>query len=109
MVKARQKGYRVYLYFVATEDASINIDRVKSRVLQKGHGVLPEVVEKRSFKSLQQLRKAVQNSDRAYVWDNSEAVSFLIAEIENGVEVSLADSLNVPGWFVKYLVENTED
>ncbi|MBL8677299.1 MAG: zeta toxin, partial [Alphaproteobacteria bacterium] len=37
--KAKKQDYRVYLYFFATEDPLININRVKIRVKQKGHNV----------------------------------------------------------------------
>lgn len=109
MAEARQKGYRVYLYYIATENPLINISRVKLRIAQNGHGVSPEVITKRYFKSLQQLKKAVQNSDRAYIWDNSGKSSLLISKIENGVDGAIIDPLKVPGWFVKYLVEDSNE
>ena len=101
--QAREKGYRVYLYFVATEDAEINISRVNIRVAQQGHNVAPEVIKKRYYKSLHHLKEAVKSSNRAYIWDNSGAVSMLIAEITDGLDVKIIDTDNVPNWFVKYL------
>ena len=109
MEKARKNGYRVYLYFVATEDPMINIGRVEARVEQKGHGVEKAKITKRYFKSLEQLEGAIQNSDRAFLWDNSKETSFLFAEIENGNRVSLTDSSNVPAWFIKYLPPNPHE
>ena len=46
MKEARERGYRVYLYFVATDDPEINLDRVRRRVrgggrADGGAGVLP--------------------------------------------------------------------
>jgi predicted ABC-type ATPase len=37
--EARRRGYRTYLYFVATEDPAINVERVKNRVASGGHKV----------------------------------------------------------------------
>lgn len=101
--KAREKGYRVYLYFIATEDPEINISRVNVRVAQQGHYVAPEIIRKRYYKSLQHLKDAIKKSNRAYIWDNSGAACLLIAEITDGFDVQLVDTNNVPNWFVKYL------
>ncbi len=106
--EAKEKGYRVYLYFVATEDPEINISRVNIRVAQHGHSVEPEVIKNRYYKSLHQLKAAVKKSDRAYIWDNSAAVSLLIAEITDGVDVKIIDTDKVPNWFVKYLANDEQ-
>ena len=37
--KARENGYRTYLYYVATEDPEINISRIDYRVSLGGHSV----------------------------------------------------------------------
>lgn len=41
--KAQKRGYRTYLYYVATEDPSINISRVRYRVSMGGHSVPEEI------------------------------------------------------------------
>ncbi len=103
--QARDNGYRVYLYFIATEDPEINVSRVNVRVAQHGHFVAPEVVKNRYYKSLQQLKIAVRKSNRAYLWDNSGAAGLLIAEITDGIDVQIIDTNHVPNWFIKYLVD----
>ena len=103
---AKEKGYRVYLYFIATEDPEINISRVNVRVAQKGHLVAPDIIKSRYYKSLQHLKDAVKKSNRAYVWDNSGSVSLLIAEITDGSDVEIFDTDKVPNWFVKYLAND---
>jgi len=102
---ARSKGYRVYLYFVATEDPSINVSRVNIRVAQKGHAVNPDVITNRYYKSLKLLKPAVKLSNRAYIWDNSGKASVLIAEITDGEDVQVFDPEKAPNWFSKYLIE----
>ena len=37
--EASDLGYRTYLYFIATEDPRINVERVAARVLKGGHDV----------------------------------------------------------------------
>lgn len=105
MQQAKEKGYRVYLYFKATEDPEINISRVNVRVAQQGHSVAPEIVRNRYYKSLQHLKEAVKKTNRAYIWDNSAAASLLIAEVTEGEDVKIIDTDKVPNWFVKYLVD----
>lgn len=103
--QAKEKGFRVYVYFVATEDPEINISRVNVRVAQNGHNVSPDVVRNRYYKSLKQLKSAIKLSNRCYVWDNSGKASILIAEIMDGVDVKIFNTAKVPNWFVKYVVE----
>jgi predicted ABC-type ATPase len=101
--QAKEKGFRVYLYYIATEDPEINISRVNVRVAQDGHFVDPAVVKDRYYRSLKQLKAAVKLSNRAYIWDNSGKASILIAEITDGIDVKIIDTEKVPNWFVKYL------
>ncbi len=101
---ARDKGYRVYLYFVATEDPEINISRVNVRVAQHGHYVAPEIIKNRYYKSLNQLKDALINTNRAYFWDNSGNASILIGEITDGNDVKIIDTDKVPNWFINYVV-----
>ena len=102
---AQDMGYRVYFYYVATEDPSINISRVKIRVSQKGHDVKPEIIEHRYYKSLENLKEAVLKTNRAYFWDTSSGISNLIAEITNGKEVEILENKSVPNWLYKYLLD----
>lgn len=49
--KARDKGFRTYLYFVATEDPQINISRVAHRVRVGGHPVPEEKIIARYYRT----------------------------------------------------------
>lgn len=103
MLKAKEAGYKVYLYYIATEDPEININRVKIRVAQNGHNVNPETITNRYFRSLENLKAAIKLTDRAFIFDNSGKISFLLAEITNGKEVEVFDEETVPNWFIKYI------
>lgn len=104
--QARNNGYKVYLYFVATEDPKINISRVNIRVANNGHFVHPKTIIDRYYKSLMLLKNAVINSNRAYIWDNSGSACNFVAEITDGKDVYIIDTENVPNWFTKHLVHN---
>lgn len=101
---ARNNGFKVYLYYIATEDPDINISRVNVRVAQDGHSVSPEVIRNRYYKSLSNLKEAVKQTNRAYIFDNSQSQAFLIAEINNGTDVAMNDAIKVPNWVAKYLL-----
>lgn len=102
--EAQEKGYKVYLYFIATEDSDINISRIKFRVEQQGHNVAPEIVRSRYLKSLSNLHEAVKHTYRAFIFDNSQSQARFIAEITNGSEVAIDPEVDMPSWVAKYLL-----
>lgn len=101
---ASQNGYKNYLYFICTASPKINIDRVKSRVKKGGHFVDPEDIESRYYKTLSQLKAAVQRTYRTFVYDNSEKSSTLILEVFQGKEVTF-HSEKIPAWVNEYLLK----
>lgn len=103
---AKAAGYRVYLYFFATSDPQINVNRIQLRVKQDGHDVSESIVYQRYERSLAQLKKAVKLTSRAYVFDNSGDHANWIAEVENGTQVKLNDSVDLPEWVERYLFES---
>jgi len=79
MRKAREMGYRVYLYYVSTESADINVGRVRTRVAEGGHDVPEDKIRSRYNRSLAQVMDAIRSSDRAYLFDNSGQKCELLA------------------------------
>ena len=98
MRRAREQGFRTYLYFVATEDPEINIERVRNRVLNGGHPVPEDKIISRYHRSLELLPAAVEQSSRAYVFDNSNHARTWIAEITDGDDMELQTD-QMPHWF----------
>ena len=106
MTKAKEMGYRVYFYFITTEDPSININRVKIRVAQKGHPVPDEKIINRYYRSLDLMFDAVRLSTRAYLFDNSGKYYELVAQVDYGKNVQILDYDKItPVWFKKYLYD----
>ncbi len=103
--QAKENGYRVYLYYIATEDPEINNNRVNVRVAQKGHAVEPGIIKSRYYRSLQNLNPAVKNTNRAYIFDNSGAQAKLIAEITDGNDVAMNNAVSTPSWVAEYLLK----
>jgi predicted ABC-type ATPase len=99
--KAKAAGYRVYLYFIATENPEINVARVRHRVVLGGHGVPERKIVERYFRCLDLLDAAIQVSDRAYLFDSSENGRHnWIAEITSGSDLEIKTD-SVPAWFRK--------
>ncbi|MEN9489786.1 MAG: hypothetical protein RJA63_235 [Pseudomonadota bacterium] len=106
--KAQQAGFRTYLYFVATEDVAINIDRVRYRVEMGGHPVDEDKIVSRYASSLKLLSDAVAHSDRAYIFDNSGHEKVWIAEVTDGVELEMRTD-EMPAWFKTALWDKFEE
>lgn len=101
--KAQESGYRTYLYFIATQDPSINISRVKNRVKLGGHSVPKEKILNRYYRSLKLLPKAVKYANRAYIFDNSSQEKSWLAEVTDGKEFQYKSEF-IPKWLNEYLL-----
>lgn len=99
-----ENGYKNYLYFISTESPVINIERVKQRVKLGGHPVDKTKIEERYYRSLDLLSKAIDNTYRTFIFDNSKKAPTLILEISKGTEVEFKHSL-VPAWVDKYVLK----
>lgn len=103
---AKQKGYRVYLYYVSTLSPEINVGRVRTRVAEGGHDVEDDKIRSRYVRSLDQLFEAISLSDRAYVFDNSGKSYQWIAEYdaeEGALKVFCSQE-----WFAHYVLKKLE-
>jgi predicted ABC-type ATPase len=96
--KAQRRGYRTYLYYVATEDPIINILRVQRRVSLGGHPVPEEKIIARYSRSLDLLVDAVRHTNRAYIFDNSTHQQIWTAEITDGEFLEMKTD-RMPAWF----------
>jgi predicted ABC-type ATPase len=96
-------GYRTYLYYMCTESPLINRERIANRVAVGGHDVPGDRIEARYTRSLDNLLPAIQQSSRAYLFDNSGEEHRLIAEFDQLRMVQVA--AEPPGWFIKYVLD----
>jgi predicted ABC-type ATPase len=104
--KAQSEGYRTYLYYVATEDAEINVSRVAYRVSQHGHAVPLDKIISRYGRSLGLLLRAIRASNRAYLFDNSGALGeqTWFVEVTDGESVEFKAE-KIPAWFAKHVLD----
>lgn len=100
--QAQSRGYRTYLYYVATEDPIINISRVQYRVKMGGHSVPEDKIISRYHRSLDLLIDAIPFTNRAYIFDNSTHEHIWLAEITDGQLLEMKTD-QAPAWFKKAL------
>lgn len=111
MREAKSRGYKIYLYFVATESSAINVSRIKEvRVPTGGHDVPKRKIISRYNRSLDLLYDAAQLTYQTYFFDNSHApphsnffAHFRVVGGEKKWDV--ADGQGLPNWFLEYYVK----
>lgn len=100
--KAKENGFKVYLYFIATCDPLINQGRVENRVKVGGHDVPADKIVSRYYRCLDNLYDAICLCDKTFLFDNSESKSDLtynnFAEVIDGSCRIISG--DVPKWFV---------
>ncbi len=69
--QAIQAGYFVRLFFIATDDPIINIQRIVLRFINGGHQVPIDKIVSRYYKSIANCIKLIDYIDRVYIYDNS--------------------------------------
>jgi len=96
--EAQSLGFRTYLYFVATEDPLINIERVRYRVEEGGHDVPRDKIIARYYRSIDLLREAIRHANRGFLFDTSAEAPWYFAETTDGAVIELKSN-TVPTWF----------
>jgi predicted ABC-type ATPase len=99
MEVAKTQGYKVNLVFIGVDATTVSQSRVAARVQLGGHDVPAADVARRYPRSLANLNKALQLSDRAFVLDNSFAHPRLLLSLERG-SVKFK-SPHMPEWAVR--------
>jgi len=106
---AKGNSYKVYLYFIATDDVSVNLERIQGRIVKGGHFVPVEKIRDRYLRSLGNLYEAVKLADKVFFFDNSEQeqvreYSFFAEKKNNALHIS--NGTIIPWWFNEYVLRN---
>jgi predicted ABC-type ATPase len=81
ITEAKEKGYRVTLLFFWLQSIELANERVKIRVLEGGHNIAFEIVERRYKKGIKNLFDIyLPIVDGALIFDNSEGKHELLAD-----------------------------
>jgi predicted ABC-type ATPase len=80
---AKENGYFVSIIFFWLESSQLAKDRVKNRVLEGGHSIEEQTIERRYYAGIKNLFEIYSELvDYLIIYDNSKSTSFLIAEKE---------------------------
>lgn len=71
IIKAKQVGFFIRIFFISTSHPSINAARIANRVMKGGHDVPIHKIISRYYKSIENCRAVASVVDRLYVYDNS--------------------------------------
>ena len=69
--KAKELGYELQLFYVGVNNPEIAKERIKNRVEKGGHYIENDVVEKRYYESLKNLKEIILKFDKIQLYDNS--------------------------------------
>ena len=86
ILRAKEAGFFIRLFFVSTESPTINAKRVAQRVLDGGHDVpIPKIIS-RYDKSIANCIALAPYVDKLYVYDNSieDAEARLLFRLSDG-------------------------
>lgn len=71
VIRAKQAGFFIRLFFVSTKSPTINAARIAKRVMEGGHDVPINKIISRYYRSIVNCGIAAEFADRTYVYDNS--------------------------------------
>lgn len=107
ILRAKEAGFFIRLFFVSTESPTINAKRVAQRVLNGGHDVpIPKIIS-RYDKSIANCSALSPYVDRLYVYDNSveDVDARLLFRLSDGKVVKRYVDV-VPEWAKTILPRN---
>lgn len=96
IMKAKELGYSIVLYYVGLDSAELAKQRIRDRVSSGGHGIPDEDVERRYKESLKNLAIIIPSCDLAALYDNTDQFR-RFAIFRNGDVVKM--SKNIPRWY----------
>ncbi|MCM1142723.1 MAG: zeta toxin family protein [Muribaculum sp.] len=71
LIRAKEAGFFIRVFFIATEHPSINASRIARRVMEGGHDVPITKIISRYYKSILNCEIIATLVDRLYIYDNS--------------------------------------
>ena len=99
ILRAKEQGFFVRLFFIATRHPSINAARIALRVMQGGHDVPISKIVSRYYKSISNCKTIAPVVDRLYVYDNSidgEDARLLFRLVDGSLKKQYAE--DIPKW-----------
>ncbi len=92
VLAAKNKNYNVTLLFFWLKNPELAKERVKTRVLEGGHNIPEDVIERRYARGIINLFEIyIPISDQVLIFDNSEGQHQLLAEKSGNEELNILD------------------
>lgn len=90
ILKAQENGYFVTLLFFWLKNTELAKERVKTRVLEGGHHIPDDIIKRRYYNGILNLFNIyLPIVDQLLIFDNSEGKHKLIAEKNDGEQISI--------------------
>ena len=67
IVRAKELGYELQLFYVGINSPEIAKERIKNRVEKGGHDIKNDIVEKRYYESLKNLEEVILKFDKIFL------------------------------------------
>ena len=83
--KAKELGYELQLFYVGVNNPEIAKERIRNRVEKGGNNIADEIVEKRYYESLKNLKHVITKFDEVYLYDNSIKYKHIFSFINNKI------------------------
>lgn len=93
VLDAKRRGFEVRMIYLVLKTAALQLKRIALRVIEGGHDVPTDKAIARRHRSFRQFCWFFEQSDKCFVFDNSDGVPDLIAE---KVDTSLLIWDNLP-------------
>ncbi len=88
----RNAGWKVVLYYLFVPDAEFSAMRVRQRVLQGGHNIPPDDIERRFPRSIQNLFEYAEICDQTFCLDNTGNQIIPVFEKQFGQSIEIHDA-----------------
>ena len=92
--KAKELAYELQLFYVGVNNPEIAKERIKIRVEKGGHNIENDVVEKRYYESLTNLKEIISKFDKVYLYDNSKKYKNIFSFSNNKILFKSNESIS---------------
>ena len=92
--KAKELGYELQLFYVGVNNPEIAKERIKIRVEKGGHNIENDVVEKRYYESLNNLKEIISKFNKVYLYDNSKKYKNIFSFSNNKILFKSNESIS---------------
>ncbi|MFQ0999894.1 zeta toxin family protein [Gilliamella sp. BG6] len=102
---AKNHGYIIKAYFIGLDNCELHKARVAERVLNGGHYIDPNDIERRYFKSLSNIQYLFSIVDQLKVMDNTNVAKphdLVLLIIRNRL---VKQAKNIPSWVTEYVIK----